>query len=217
MSHPCKALDLDAWPRYEHYRFFREYDNPFFNICASVDVTRLVEACRAEGGPSFSIAAFYMSLHAANETEALRYRISGDDVLVFERIDGGSTILREDGTFGFGYFAFDDDFQRFHATTREAFEVARRASGALEDEADRLDLIHYSVIPWISFSSFSHARRWGDGDSIPRIVFGRYFDSEGRVLMPVSVEVHHALADGLHVGAFYDRLQSRLDDPGELG
>jgi len=36
----------------------------------------------------------------------------------------------------------------------------------------------------------------------------------GRRLMPVSVEVHHALVDGLHVGRFHAAFQRRLDASG---
>jgi chloramphenicol O-acetyltransferase type A len=33
------------------------------------------------------------------------------------------------------------------------------------------------------------------------------------MMMPVSVEVHHALMDGLHVGRYFERLEGYLSDP----
>jgi chloramphenicol O-acetyltransferase type A len=48
---------------------------------------------------------------------------------------------------------------------------------------------------------------------VPKIVFGRHREAGGRRWMPVSVEVHHALVDGLHVGRFFERFQALLDDP----
>ena len=48
---------------------------------------------------------------------------------------------------------------------------------------------------------------------IPKVAFGKYRDAGGRVLMPVSVEGHHALMDGLHAGRFFERLQSHCSDP----
>ena len=66
---------------------------------------------------------------------------------------------------------------------------------------------------WVSFTSISHARGGGREESVPKIAFGKYREEGGRASMPVSVEVHHALMDGLHVGRYFERLQSYFDDP----
>jgi chloramphenicol O-acetyltransferase type A len=34
-----------------------------------------------------------------------------------------------------------------------------------------------------------------------------------RLMMPISVEVHHALMDGLHVGLFFSQLEDALAKP----
>jgi len=213
MPSAYSLLDLDTWSRREHFRFFRSYDNPFFNLCAEVDVSKLAEACRAPGGPSFFAASLYLSLRAANDVEPFRYRIHGDDVVVYDAVHAGSTILRDDETFGFGYFDHSLDFGPFRTQAEDVIDAARKGSGPLEDKPERDDMIHYSVIPWVAFTSFSHAKRWGTEDSVPKIVFGRRHGDPGAERMPVSVEVHHALVDGLHVGEFFQRFQDYLDDP----
>lgn len=207
-------LDLDAWPRRSHFEFFRAYDNPWFNLCADVDVTALHGRSRSDGGPSFFAASLWCSLAAANEIEEFRYRIRGDGVIVHPAIHGGSTVLLPDGTFRFAYYDFDPDFARFVRHVGRVLDRVKIETGPLDPQEHRDDLIHYSVIPWVSFTSFSHARRWGTDDAIPKIVFGKHRESEGRRLMPVSVEVHHALVDGLHVGRFYEGLQRCLDRAG---
>lgn len=69
------------------------------------------------------------------------------------------------------------------------------------------NIIHFSAIPWIRFTSVSHPRHFGIRDSIPKITLGKYYHLEDRMMIPVSVYVHHALADGLHVGQFTMALQ----------
>lgn len=207
-----RRLDQGSWPRAEHYRFFRRYEHPWFNLCADVDVAPLVRR-RAEAGkagPSFFVTCLHLSLTAANEIEEFRYRIRGDEVFVHDVVHGGSTVLRDDGTFGFAYFDFDDDFTAFAGKAEDVLRAAR-SPGPLEPADDRDDLLHYSVIPWVAFTSFSHARRHDADNAIPRIVFGKRHGPPGAERMPVSVEVHHALVDGLHVGRFYERLQQRIE------
>lgn len=208
-----KLLELDGWHRRHHFEYFKRYELPFFNVCAQVDVSSLLDLTRRKSGPSFSLATFYAALTAANDLEPLRYRIRDDAVIVHDVIHGGTTVLRNDRTFGFAYFDYLPDFSAFTIAVQGSIERGRSRTGALDDQAHRDDLIHFSVIPWVSFSSISHARRLPTRDSIPKIVFGKHHRHRGRHTMPVSVEVHHALVDGLDVGEFFARLQSLLEDP----
>ncbi|HET9233548.1 MAG TPA: chloramphenicol acetyltransferase [Candidatus Eisenbacteria bacterium] len=201
-------LDLESWPRREQFHFFREYDNPFFNVCVQMDVAALRQLPR-ERAPFF-LTYHYLALKAANEVAPFRYRLRGDRVLVHDTIHIGTTILLDDGErFGFCYFDWDDDFSRFAAQGKAALDALRSSDGRLEPRKDRDDLIHGSVLPWISFTSFAHARKKDPEDSVPKIVFGKVFQDR----MPVSVEVHHALMDGVHVGRFLERLQGYFADP----
>lgn len=209
-------LDLETWKRRPHFEFYRHSEDPFFNLCSNVDVTALVRRAEAEETPSFFLTSLWISQRAANEIEAFRYRLDGDAVIVFDKVDCSSTILRRDETFGFAYFDYIPDFDQFAASGASEIARVRAQSEDLEEQSDRLDMIYYSVIPWVSFTSFSHARNRGATDSVPRIVFGRHRPSGDRRLMPISVEVHHALMDGLHVARFLQRFQQYVDDPTAL-
>ena len=206
-------LDLESWKRRQHFEFFRHYERPWFNICADVDVTRLVSRCGEPDGPSFFLASLWLSLLAANEIEEMRYRLRGDEVVVYPVIDGGTTVLMPDETFAFAYFDFQPTFPPFAEAGARELERVKRGPGGLDPKTDREDMIHYSVIPWVSFSSFSHARTWKGEHSVPKIVFGKHRREGDRRLLPVSVEVHHALVDGLHVGRFYRRFEELASSP----
>ncbi len=207
-----RVLNLEDWNRRDLFYFFREYEHPFFNIAADVDVTLLVQFTK-ERNLSFFKASLYLSLKAANEIEPFRYRIRRDKVVVHEKIDGGSTILNDDETFSFGYFDYDPDFKEFEEKAAKELERIANKEKSLDPADERDDLIHYSMIPWISFTSFSHARQPQKGDSVPKIVFGKYARQNDLIKMPVSVEVHHSLMDGIHVGKFFELFQVYLNAP----
>ena len=211
-----RSLDIESWNRRHHFDFFRKSEDPFFNLCTEVDVTKLFQRVDSLENGSFFLASLWISLIAANQIESFRYRLDGDSVLVFDTVDCGSTVLRDDQTFGFGYFRYTTDYAEF--ATRGEKEVARvrKQRGELVEPSSDLGMIYYSVIPWVSFSSFSHARNRGARDSIPRIVFGKHHRVGEFRKMPISVEAHHALMDGLHVAQFLDSMQNQLDDPSNL-
>jgi chloramphenicol O-acetyltransferase type A len=75
------------------------------------------------------------------------------------------------------------------------------------------NLIRFSVLPWLDFSSISHARDFAQEDSAPRITFGKITEAEGQHTMPVSIHAHHALVDGLHVAQFVEHFQNFLNVP----
>lgn len=206
-------LDLDRWERREHFELFRGYADPFWNVCVEVEVTALLDLLREHREVSPFLAYYFLALDAANRTEPFRYRLRGDRVLIHECIHGGSTLMLDDGRFTFAYLDYEPDFGRFHAAARAEIDQRRAGDGRLEPRDDRDDLIHTSVLPWIAFTSFAHARSGAAGDSIPKLVFGKFTERAGKTVMPLSIEVHHALMDGLHVGRFLARFEKRLADP----
>lgn len=206
-------LEIESWTRRQHFEFFKDFDNPFFNICVDTDITSLVAMVRAAKSISLTIAYHFLSMKAANEVEPFRYRIRGERVIIHERIHAGTTLLLANESFTFVYFDYTDDFETFHTRAQESIAIAQAGKSRLDERAEMDDLIHHSVVPWVSFNSISHARNWGGLDSIPKIAFGKYRVEGDRIKMPVSVEVHHALMDGLHVGRYFEKLERYFSDP----
>ncbi|MBV9928468.1 MAG: chloramphenicol acetyltransferase [Acidobacteria bacterium] len=205
-------LDTEAWSRRHLFRLFKDYDQPYFNVCADVDVTRLLAFTRERRLSPF-VAYHYLSTKTANEIESFRYRLRGGRVLVHERVHAGAIVLLPDDSFTFVYFDFTEDFGAFHEQARALIEGALREPPPLDARAGQDDLIYHSVLPWVSFTSISHAKDSRQQSGIPKVSFGKFREAGARLLMPVSVEGHHALMDGLHAGRFFERLQLHLDDP----
>ena len=205
-------LDQNNWPRKSTYDFFRHFDKPYFNVCVQLDVTDLVSLCRQRRVSSF-LAYHYLALKAANDVPEFHYRLRGDQILIHPTVHGGSTLLLPNETFSFVYFDYHDDFNRFAEETGREIQRVKSGDGKFLPRDDHDALIHFTTLPWISFTSFSHARNWGRDDSIPKIAFGRFTEITGRSLLPMSVEVHHALMDGFHVGRFINKCEEMMLDP----
>lgn len=204
-------LDITTWPRRAHYELFRAYEQPFWSVCTDVRVSGLHRRAHEPGGPSFFLASLFAALCASNATEEFRYRLRPEGVWRWDRIDIGSTVLRRDETFGFAYFAHASTWTEFERSGRIEAERASVATGPLDPQDERDDLVHTTVLPWIRLTGFAHARRHARGDSVPKIVFGKHFERAGERWLPVAVDVHHALADGLHVGRWLERFESELE------
>lgn len=204
-------IDLDTWRRREHFLLFRDYDRPHFSTTAAVDVSACYAASHGVEGASFTLATLFAAMHAANAVEAFRLRLREDGVWRHDAVGIGCTVLRPDRTFGFAYFAHETSFSRFAAEGKREMERAR-AGATLGDEREADDAtLHATVLPWIRFTSFTNAMR--REDSVPKLTFGKRYAEGGAWYLPVCVEVHHALVDGIDVGEFFEHFQDLLARP----
>jgi chloramphenicol O-acetyltransferase type A len=208
-------LDLDAWPRRDAFAFFRGFDKPYFNVCTRVDVAPLQRALAERERGGFALAYHFIVLKLCNTHESFRLRLEGGRVRVLPAVHGSTTVLRPDDSFGFADLELlaDDDLARFTARASAAIAAARSGRAEFEPRPDDTARIHFTTLPWIAFTSFSHARNWGREDSVPKFAFGRLERDGARAWLPVSVEVHHALMDGVHVGRYLQALEAALLDP----
>lgn len=158
---------------------------------------------------SFFLSYLHKALVAANLVEAFRYRIIDGQVWVYDQVNASPTINRPDGTFGFGYMNYEEDFAVFETNATIEMDRVRNSSG-LEPAVSGENVIHFSSIPWISFTSLSHARSFAQKDSIPKISFGKMTETNGIRSMPVSVHAHHGLMDGYQVGQFLEHFQGLM-------
>ncbi len=201
-------IDLPGWKHREHYEHFRRFANPFFSVCADVDVTGAWRRSREPGGPPFVLATLHAAVTAADAVEAMRRRMRGDGVWLHDHVGVSTTVLRPDDTFGYARIPHAAEYQQFAPAARRLLDQARDDRGLPLPDGD--DVIYHSTLRWLRFTAFSNALPLGD--SIPRVVFGKCTADGERMVMPVAVEVHHAVVHGVDVARFYDAFQARLAD-----
>lgn len=162
MKHP---IDLEHWNRKEHFLFFGSMDDPFFGLTTQIDVTSIYKEAKADHA-SFFLYSLHKIMTAVNEVEEFRYRIIDNIPVCFDRIHVGTTIGREDGTFGFGFFEYTPDRQLFLQNAQKEIERVQALTGLCKDrESDRQDLVRFSPVPWIAFTEMKHASSFRTGDS----------------------------------------------------
>lgn len=205
-----KVIDLKTWNRKDTFEFFKDFDIPHYNVTVNVDVTNLKAFCKKHNY-SFFIASIFYSQQALQQVENFRMRLVDGEIRCFDTLKAGSTILLKNNTFGFNYFEETNHFEEFHTKAAISIMETRNNPEFIPREGGQ-HMVYYSVTPWFSFTSFQHARKFDKNDTIPRIVFGKYFEQNGKLLMPVSVEAHHSLVDGYHVGLYYQALEQIFNE-----
>ena len=154
------------------------------------------------------------SIKALNRVENFRYRIIDGEIWVFDRVHASSTVGRKDHTFGFAFFEVTDDFASFAENAEKKIAEVQEYQGLRINENTRLDVVHYTTLPWFSFTGFKHEKNIRCEECIPKLAFGKFFETDGKKLMPHSINANHGLVDAYHIGKYLEYFQEGLNKVG---
>lgn len=208
-----KVIDIESWNRKEHFEFFSKMKSPYFGFTTEVDCTKAYDNAK-EKGYSFFAYYLYKSMVAINKVDELKLRMVDDQIILFDEVHVGSTIGREDGTFGFSFFEYSEDFKKFNEGLQNQINIVQNSKGlGISNDVLPINHIRHTTIPWSSFTTILHPTNFDPKECIPKIAFGKFSIKDGRKMMPVSIEAHHGLADGLHLAKYFEEFQKQLDLP----
>lgn len=208
MSPVYSVIDESKWDRAVHCNIFRQYSNPLYCITVEMDVTSFLKKIR-EIKSSFTLGLIYTVTRCANEIEAFRYRFVDGKVVLFEYGNTAFTCLNEGSElFKVINVEMQSSLEAYvHKAKRVADEQRHYFTGAAGK-----DTYQFSPIPWLSYTQISHTFSGDKENASPLFNWGKYFEREGKILLPFSVQVHHSFVDGYHIAKFIDRLQNALNE-----
>jgi len=207
-----RTVDMQTWPRREHFKVFNAFDHPHFNMCANIDLTTFYPVVK-QRGVSFTVAIVYVLSRVSNAIPEFRYRIRAGKVVEHEIVHPSTTILVDEDLFTFCTIDYIEDFSEFAVRAAERIAYVKEHP-SLKDEPGQDDLLFMTALPWVSFTSFMHPMNLQPADSVPRFAWGKFFEEGEFLKMPLSVQGHHALMDGIHMARFYADVQDYLHHPG---
>ena len=149
----------------------------------------------------------WLTSKIANGLPSFRQRIRESIIVEHESVHPSFAVDTESSdVFSFCEVKYKTDYRTFIEDALLRIQEMK-ANPSFEDEHGRDDYLFLSSIPWVSFTSIVHAMNYHPHDSVPRIVWGKYFKENGKTMLPLSVQAHHALVDGKHVGHYFQNFE----------
>ena len=200
-----QPFPVEGWDREEHFHFFRSFTQPFFNISTEVDITELYHYCKQHQLSVF-LAYLHTATAAARGIENFLLRLDGENVVKYEAVDISSTVLKHNNTIAFVHLPHHQDLSTFCTLSSETLEKAKESKGLLYGY-NGPDLLHSTTLPWYKFRAMEHAFTVNPNDSVPKLAFGQLEHTKGRVILPLGISLHHALADGYHIHLYLEKFR----------
>lgn len=208
MANQYEVINEATWDRAMHCMVFRNSIEPAFCVTFEADITKFKNKVKEEG-LSFTLSMVYAVCKCANEVEALRYRFLDGKVVLYERIDTAFTYLnKETGLFKVVNVPFVNTLSEYvELATKTAEEQQAYFTGPLGN-----DVFQCSPMPWVTYTHISHTNSGKKDNATPLFDWGKYYEKDGRILIPISIQAHHSFVDGIHIGKFVDALQQFFDE-----
>ena len=206
MANLYRIIDENTWERAMHCMVFRNSVEPAFCVTFEADVSGLRNYVK-ENNLSFTLAMVYAVCKCANEIEEFRYRFVDGKVALFDSIDTAFTYLnKETNLFKVVNVPMMDDLKEYCINAKKiADEQVAYFTGPLGN-----DVFQCSPMPWVTYTHISHTNSGKKDNATPLFDWGKYYEKDGRLMMPISVQAHHSFVDGIHIGEFVDSLEKYL-------
>lgn len=206
-------IDLQKWKRGEMFYYFSKMAPTGYSITVNLDVTTLKKTLKAHSRKFYPT---YLWLVTKNLSLQQEFRIAQkDDVLgEYNFLTPLYAIFHDDDkTCSFQWTDFDDDYKIFYDSFINDSKLYADNHGMLakKDALPPANAYTVSCMPWISFDGFAVHSYENKPYYFPSVEAGKFFEKDGKYMMPLSITVHHATTDGYHINEFINALQADFD------
>lgn len=207
MNNSYQKINMDEWERKLHCSIFRNSVQPNYCITVDIDVTDFYDYVK-KNDYSFTLAFIYAVSRCANEIENFRYRFIDGEVVLYSECSTEFTYLKNgDELFYYVCAPYESEMGKYIESAEKIISEQKTYCAALPAN----DAFQFSPMPWFSYTSVSHTFSGDNGKANPMFDWGKFYEKDGRKLMPFSVQVHHSFVDGIHIAKLLESLQKYMD------
>lgn len=208
-----RVIDKDRYYRKGVFRHFTEDAKCSMSMTARIDVTDLVRSSK-ERGKRFYLDFLYILTKVLNSREDYRmgYLWQTDELICYDTINPTQYVFHNDTeTCTPVYSTYYEDYDMFYENAQKDLEKAKMTGEYLLDAEAHPNWFDASYISWLSYDSFNIELPDGYLYFAPIVNWGRYREEEGRLMMPVTVRLNHAIADGFLTANVFRLLEQEMN------
>lgn len=209
-------IDLNKWVRAPQFTLYTKMIPTGFNLCVDLDVTRMYTYFK-EKGYKFAVGYRYITIKLINERDYFRVAYKDGKLGYYNHLVPTYVNFHEDDkSTSVMWVDYEESFEAFNKQYLEEEAKYKDVHGLVaKPEMPPENGCMVGILPWISFNSYSPVPYAMGTQFFPILESGKFKKEDGKILMPFSITVHHAVADGYHVSSYLEELQATMNKPEE--
>jgi len=210
-------IDVTAWNRRETFEHYRHRVPCTYAITVEIDVTTFAAALRRSSRKTYVAQIWAIATVVNRHREFRMAETDAGEPAVWPAVHPAFTVFNaERETFAAVWAPYDADFARFHDAAADVLAAGASATTMFPQGELPTDVFDISSLPWTSFTGFTLNIDGGSNHLLPIFTLGRYVERDGRTMLPLAVQIHHAAADGFHTARLVRELEELVADPSWL-
>ena len=207
-----KVIDREKYYRKGAFRHFTEDCKCSASITARLDVTELA-AFSKRSGTKFYVNFLYMLSKVLNSRDdyKMHYIYGKDELRCYDSVNPMQYVFHEDTeTCTVVYTEYCADYETFYKRALADRERAKSERECVYHSQEHPNWFDASYIPWLSYDSLHLELPDGYLYLAPTVNWGKYREENGRLMMPLTVRMNHAIADGFIIANVFRLLEKEM-------
>lgn len=204
-----KIIDKENWNRKEHFEHYFSEIPCTYSITAKLDITKIKNSNKK----LYQTMLYFITKIVNKHSE---FRTSFDDngnLGVFDEMSPSYTIFHKDTeTFSIIWTKYSDNYDVFCKSYQKDMDMYGSVKSFIAKKDMPSNSFSVSMVPWTSFDGFNLNLQKGYKYLLPIFTIGKYYEENGKYIIPLAIQAHHAVCDGFHVCRFINELQEVIDE-----
>lgn len=203
-------VNLNEWGRGSLFKFYIDKMRIVMSLTADVNVTNL-RAYSKKNNLNFYPLMLWVVSKIINSHDEFKY--SWDDagnLIKWDFVSPSYTDFHaDDENFVKMVTEYSDDLFEFCSRVDKDRQRHKNEQAILVNQPP--NFFDVSCLPWIKYSHFD-IHVFDKGKFLaPVITWGKFEEKDGKLIMPLTMNIHHAVADGFHLSRFFNEAQELMD------
>ncbi|MEQ4921994.1 type A chloramphenicol O-acetyltransferase [Proteus hauseri] len=204
-------VDLEQWNRKEHFLHYRHNLQCGFSLTTKIDIT-LLKTVLADKNIKLYPVLIFLIAKTVNSYSESRMAIKDNELIVWDKVNPAYTIFHpETETFSEIWSEYTEDWIVFSQRYMQDYQQYKDNLALSPKPNHPENHFCISMIPWVNFDGFNLNITNVKDYYPPIFTMGKYCQTDSKILLPLSVQVHHATCDGFHMGRMINKLQALCD------
>lgn len=199
-------MNKDTWARKETFEHFFNNAKCTYSLTVNVDITDLYNLVKASGVRLYPTFTWIVSKSINNHQE---FKMAFDQegrLGFFDEIGPSYSVLNDETKIMSDlYTPYSNEFLKFHEDMANDLDSYKKDTRFTTNFQNNFFIA--SCIPWCTYTSFNVNNEGEQSCLFPMVTWGKFFKQNHRIIMPVTLQVHHAVADGYHCSLFFEEVQ----------
>lgn len=207
-----KIIDKEKYYRKGVYRHFTQDCKCSSSMTARIDVTDLVDYSKRTD-TKFYINFLYLLTKVLNSRDdyKMSYIWQTNELICYDKINPIQYVFHEDTeTCSPVYSTYYEDYETFYKAAVDDIETAKENREYNLDSENHPNWFDASYISWLSYDSLNIELPDGYLYFLPIINWGKYREENGKLMMPITVRLNHAVADGYLIANVFRLLELEI-------